>query len=588
MTSVRTGSRPATRSTPETSDGPAGWLQLADAHHNAGRLDEALACYQNAIRQDPGLYEACYNAGLVYQSRQQTAQAAACYRRALQLKPNLAPAWNNLGQLHVDAGELDPAADCFLRAIRLKPDFAEPRFNLGEVLRARRRPREAIEAYRGALRLNPSLVGAWNNLGNLLRDGGELADAAECFREVIRLRPDLPEGLYNLGSALKDLGQSAEAVAHLQDAIRINPGHAESWNNLALVFKNEAEWDQALSCFSESIRLKHDLAAAYWNRSFVHLLHGRFREGWQDYEWRFRLPNWQRIYPFRPSQPRWDGTVDRTRTILVHDEQGLGDTLQFVRYLPEVKRRCGRVILETRRELIPLLQESPGVDVIVARPENEGTPETTADCHVPLLSLPPMFGTTLATIPAHVPYIRPDARKSVAWADRIDGPGLKVGLVWAGRPEHQNDRKRSCRLEVFRPLTWIPGLKLFSLQKGPAETQIQNCVFNGAIVHLGPDLHDFADTAAAIARLDLLISVDTSVAHLAGAMARPTWVLLPTIPDWRWLLDRDDSPWYPTIRLFRQPRGGDWAAVVEKIAAELHTCATKRLQAREKILSGSG
>jgi tetratricopeptide (TPR) repeat protein len=558
---------------PTPPDNAAAWLRQADAHHTAGRLDDALACYSEALRLHPGLHEACYNAGLIYQSRRQPCQASAFYRRALQVKPDLAPAWNNLGRIHVDAGELEPAADCFLRAISLKPDFAEAHFNLGEVLRTRQKPREAIEAYRMALRLNPTMVGAWNNLGNLLRDGGDLVGAAECFREVVRLRPDLHEGYYNLGSTLKDIGRAPEAAACLCEAIRLQPDHAESWNNLALVHKNEAEWDEAIACFGESIRLKSDLAAAYWNRSFVHLLHGRFREGWQDYEWRFRLPNWRRIYPYRPRQPRWDGTADPNLTVLVHDEQGLGDTLQFVRYLPELKRRCGRVILETRRELIPLLRGNIDADEIVARPDDEQTPGMAADRHIPLMSLPHLFGTTADTVPAEVPYILPDPRKSSAWAARMDGQGLKVGLVWAGRPEHQNDRNRSCRLETFLPLARIPGARLYSLQKGPAESQIADSALLDAIVHLGPDLHDFADTAAALSRIDLLVSVDTSVAHLAGAMARPVWVLLPNIPDWRWMLDREDSPWYPTMRLFRQSRCGDWEAVVDKIAAALQELA---------------
>ena len=213
---------------PTPPDNAAAWLRQADAHHTAGRLDDALACYSEALRLHPGLYEACYNAGLIYQSRRQPCQASAFYRKALQVKPDLPPAWNNLGRIHLDAGELEPAADCFLQAIRLKPDFAEAHFNLGEVLRTRQKPREAIEAYRMALRLNPTLVGAWNNLGNLLRDGGDLVGAAECFREVVRLRPDIHEGHYNLGSTLKDIGRAPEAVACLCEAIRLQPDHAES------------------------------------------------------------------------------------------------------------------------------------------------------------------------------------------------------------------------------------------------------------------------------------------------------------------------------------------------------------------------
>ena len=563
------------RGTGSLSDSAA-WLRRADRCHSNGNLAEALACYRKAIRLQPDLYEAYYNAGLIYQSMNRTAQSSTCYRKALELNPDLPQAHNNLGRLHLDAGRTDAAASCFLEAIRRQPDFAEAHFNLGEVLRGLRRPQEAIPAFQTALRLKPSLVGAWNNLGNLLRDGGDLSGAAECFREVVRLRPDMHEGHYNLGSTLKDTGDPQSAVTHLETARRLNPRHAESWNNLGLAHKIQGDWDEALSCFAESIRLKPDLAAAYWNRSFVHLLHGRFREGWQDYEWRFRLPTWRRIYPYPPRRPRWDGTADPNLTVLVHDEQGLGDTLQFVRYLPEVRRRCGRVILETRRELIPLLKDSAGVDAIVARPEDERTPGVTADLHVPLMSLPLIFGTTGDTVPAEIPYIRPDALKSSAWGARIDGPGLKVGLVWAGRPEHQNDHNRSCRLDTFLPLSRVPGVRLYSLQKGPAESQIADSALRDAIVHLGPELLDFSDTAAALSHLDLLVSVDTSVAHLAGAMARPVWVLLPPIPDWRWMLDREDSPWYPTVRLFRRAADQGWDAVMARVALQLREVGRER------------
>jgi tetratricopeptide (TPR) repeat protein len=554
------------------------WFRKADALHSAGQLPEALACYWKAIGLQSDLYEAYYNAGRIYHSMNRAMQASRCYRKALELNPDLPQAQNNLGRLYLEAGKTDAAIPCVLAAIRAKPDFAEAHFNLGEALRLRKAAQEAIVAFQRALRLKPSLVGAWNNLGNLLRDQGDPAQAAECFREVVRRRPDLAEGHYNLGSTLKDIGDPHTAIVHLKTALHLNPAHAEGWNNLGLAHKNCGNWKKALSAFSESVRIQADLAAAHWNRASVHLLTGRFREGWEDYEWRFRLPNWKKLYPFRKRLRPWDGKRDGRQRLLVYDEQGLGDTLQFVRYLPLVKERCGQVILETRPELIPLFGRLAGVDEIVARPEGPLEPQAAADACIPLMSLPRVFGTTFETIPAAVPYIRAEAATSEAWKQRLDHPGLKVGLVWAGRPEHQNDRNRSCRLELFSSLTEIPGLRIFSLQKGPAEKELQDSQLKNRIVHVGADLANFVDTAAVVSHLDLLVSVDTSVAHLAGAMARPVWVLIPAIPDWRWMLERHDSPWYPTMRLFRQAREGEWRPVVERIAAEL------RVRVRERNL----
>ena len=390
---------------------------------------------------------------------------------------------------------------------------------------------------------------------------------------MVRLRPDLPEGHYNLGSVLKDTGDFEQAVAYLRESLRLQPHHAESWNNLALAYKTRGQFDTAITYFSQALHLKEDLAEAHWNRSFVYLLQGRFAPGWQDFEWRFQLPKWQLAYPFRQPLPRWDGTRDPRRRILVHDEQGLGDTLQFVRYLPLVKARCNTVILETRRELIGLLQQVEGVDAMVERPSSD-TPFTAADCHIPLLSLPMIFGTRPETIPATVPYIRPDPQKETAWKDRLSLPGTNVGIVWAGRPEHQNDRNRSCRLEHFAGLARIPGVRLIGLQKGPAASQADAASCRPWVLSLGGELNDFADTAAVISHLDLVISVDTAVVHLAGAMAKPVWVLLPFVPDWRWMLNREDSPWYPTMRLFRQHCPGDWPDVFNRLEAALHSMQT--------------
>ena len=543
-------------------------FKLASCHHDGLQLDEALACYLKAALLQPGLAEAHYNAGLVQQTLGHAPEAAACYRKALRIKPDFAHAHNNLGQIHLGCRQLEQALSCFRQAIQHKPDFAEPRFNMGEALHALKKDTEAIGHYRAAVRLKPAMAEAWNNLGTVLKDRGDLNGAIECYRRVVVLRPALAEGHYNLGSALKDAEDYSGAVENLTMALKLRRDYPEAWNNLGLAHKSRGEYLHSLECLTEAVRLKPDLAEAHWNRSFLHLLLGRFAEGLDDYEWRFAVPRWQMIYPFRQSLPRWKGSRDPNCRVLVHDEQGLGDTLQFVRYLPMVKDLCGKVILETQPPLLELLRGLPGVDEIVARP-GAGPQTLDADCHVPLMSLPKMFSTRLKSIPSVVPYLWADLPKAADWKKRLGDSTFNVGIVWAGRPQHQNDKNRSCRLSMFSVLSRIKGVRLFSLQKGPAMSQIQEVGLQLLVEDLDSELKDFTDTAAVVANLDLIITVDTSVAHLAGAMARAVWVLLPAVPDWRWLLDREDSPWYPTMRLFRQKTSGDWKPVFERVEAEL-------------------
>jgi hypothetical protein len=310
------------------------------------------------------------------------------------------------------------------------------------------------------------------------------------------------------------------------------------------------------------------LAEARWNRSFTYLLNANFSDGWRDYEWRFRQARWKTLYPYRHNTPAWDGAACPDKTIFIHDEQGLGDTLQFVRYIPLVKSCCRKVIFETRQALIPLLLGFAGIDQFIARSARPPA-EKNWDLHAPLLSLPGIFGTDLETIPANVPYLKAESSKIAYWKRRTAGEGLKVGIVWAGRPQHTNDRNRSCRLTQFYPLGQIAGIRLMGLQKGEAADQTQQMPAGMTFTNYGQEFEDFSDTAGMIENLDLVIAVDTAVAHLAGAMAKPVWVLLPLVPDWRWMMDRSDSPWYPTVRLYRQKTRGDWRPVFEQVESDL-------------------
>ena len=533
-----------------------------------GNLEEAARLYCAALEADADLTEGHFNLGLVYQRMGRCEEAAACYRKALQQRPDDFSALNNLGQVLALIGNHPEAEHVYRQAMALDPQRAETYFNLGELSANRNAPEKAIAHYRRAIQLRPDMLEAYNNLGTVFQKQGNFRAAEKCYRKVVELSPDLAEGHYNLGSILKQLDRFEEAAGHLKHAIALKADYKEAYNNLALAYKNRGELEIATACFTRALAIDADFAEAHWNRSFTYLLRGELEKGWDDFEWRFRQPKWKSLYPFRLSGPRWDGSKSPHLRLLVHDEQGLGDTLQFVRYLPMVKERVGTVIFETRRSLIPLLAGFPGIDEIIER-SADGAPKADYDAYVALMSLPWLFRTKPSNIPDRIPYLKAPEDKMLAWKNRIGGPGLKIGVVWAGRPEHTNDHNRSCRLDQFAALADLPGLQWYSLQKGPAEAQLDDWRSMSPIENLGTAFDDFTDTAGAIANLELVITVDTSVAHLAGAMGAPVWVLLPYIPDWRWMMRRQDSPWYPTMRLFRQPEQGDWHSVFSQTRCAL-------------------
>lgn len=348
---------------------------------------------------------------------------------------------------------------------------------------------------------------------------------------------------------------------------------------------------EAIDAYNQVLKVIPDSAETHFNHSISLLLTGNFEEGWDEYEWRFRSSG--KKIDTRPEKSfiRWDGASFNMKRILVNDEQGIGDTLQFIRYLPMLKERGGTVIFETSKPLKSLLEKFAGIDELV-EPSRDGMPQMEFDLYVPLMSLPGIFKTTLENIPDRIPYLFPSSKKIKLWQDRINKHTFNVGIVWAGNPtanyekaglsglEHVNftwagnpsnkiAASRSNRLEYFAPLAEIEGVQLYGLQKGEAAGQAEALSDSINVFNLGEEFEDFSDTAGVIENLDVIITVDTSVAHLAGAMGKPVWVLIPYVPDWRWMLDREDSPWYPTMRLFRQQRKGDWNHVFERVANEL-------------------
>ena len=536
-------------------------------HHNLGnilraldRLAEAINCYERALALAPTSVDTLYNLGNTYQDLGQPERAAVYFERALRLNPEAIELHNNLGTALQDLGRLEEAIDCYRRALALRPDRVESLDNLGGALQAQGMLDEAQTCYERALALRPDRVESLIGLGVVLRAQGRLEEAVARYERALTLVPDRPETRNNLGVALVDLGRPEEAIPHYERALSLQPNRAETHSNLGIALQRQGRYAEALACYGRALAVKPDYAEAHFNRAHALLTTGEFDEGWQEYEWRFAVARYDRNL----DRPLWSGEPLAGRSIVIHAEQGFGDTLQFVRYVPAVAERGGRVVLEVPKPLVRLARTVAGASQVIGA----GDPLPTFDCHCPLLSLPRVFKTNLATIPSAVPYLSVPAEASAAWAERIaTAPGLRVGVVWSGSMVGVIDR-RPIDLRLLRPLWEVPDVSWFSLQFGDRSRDLS--LLDGVkIADLSPWLADFAETAAAIRHLDLVITIDTSVAHLAGALGRLTWVLLPYNSDWRWLREREDSPWYPTARLFRQGQEGDWSCVAREVAAAL-------------------
>jgi Flp pilus assembly protein TadD len=549
-----------------------------DFHNNLGlvlnqlrRPAEAETSLATALRLNPKYADALNNLGIALAAQGRHAEAVATYRRALKLQANYPDACNNLGLAYKALGKLPEAEARFRAAITFKPDFAEAHANLGIVLAAQGRAADAEASYRAALRLKPGSREALNNLGVLLSDQGRWSEAESLLREALRLDPDAPDAYRNLGAVLTHLKRAAEAEPMLRLAARLAPEAPEAHFNLGAALHELRRLGEADQAYREALRLRPDFADAHNNRAYTLLLAGRYGEGWREYEWRWRTKHMAGgVRGF--AAPQWLGEPLDGRTILLHAEQGLGDTLQFCRYAPLIDGD-GKVIIEVQPPLKRLLASLPGGVEVVAR----GEPLPSFDLHCPLMSLPLALGDALDAIPAYVPYLSAGSEAAAHWRERLAAvPGApRVGLVWAGNshlgfPEYAAvDARRSILLTDMAPLAELPGVRFFSLQKGPPAAQAAAPPPGMVLTDFTAGLEDFADTAALIDGLDLVISVDTSVAHLAGAMGKPVWVLNRYDTCWRWLLNRNDSPWYPTLRLFRQPASGDWRSVMQAVAKAL-------------------
>jgi tetratricopeptide (TPR) repeat protein len=604
-------------------------FNLGNAQRQQGRFAEAAEHFREVLRLKPRDAETHRCLGLVAVKEGKLDDAVAWFRRALELQPDAIKTYNNLGVTLVQLGKLDDAIACFRQAVDRSPadaasqqnlglalaqrasrtgtppdaapangeppsdqaialtrqanglaeqgqlteavalyrevlrrhqDYAPAHTNLGIALTQLQKYDEAVVCLRESLRLQPRASEAYNSLGIVLAKQGRFDEAIASYQHALNIQPESPGVYANWGNVLRDLGQLEEAHELYEKSLRLKPNAFDTHNNLGIVQAKQRRISESLASYDASLRLVPDYAEAHLNRAHALLMVGRFREGWEEYVWRWKCKgSWSP--PFQ--RPPWDGSPLNGRTLLLHWEQGFGDTLQFVRYAPLIKQRGGHVVMVCQRALFRLLASCPGIDERVL----DGTPWPEHDVYATAMSLPRLFGTTVETIPAPVPYLRADPQLVAQWRSQLPSqPGFKIGIAWQGNPKYGWDRHRSTGAAQFAALAALPGVHLVSLQRGPGLEQLSQLTDRFGVTELGSRVQDMADTAAILANLDLVVTVDSAMAHLAGALGVPVWVALGYSADWRWLLDREDSPWYPTVRLFRQRRFGDWPEVFDRVA----------------------
>jgi len=556
----------------------------AEAHSNRGntlrelrRCNEAVAACDRALALAPGFAEAHCNRGSALYALRRFDEGLASYDRALALRPGYAEAHCNRGAtLHALKRYAEALAACD-QAVALQPDYAEAHANRANTLTALRRYDEALEACGRALALTPEYAEAFCYSGDALHGLQRFDDALVGFDQALTLRPAYADAHCNRGATLHALKRYEEALAACDRCIALQPDHAQAHCNRGVTLQDLMRCDEALESYDRALVLRPDFASAHNNAALCRLLVGDYERGWQEHEWRWQtdqLADESRSFP----QPLWLGSGELAgKTILLHAEQGFGDTLQFCRYVPLVAAHGARVTLEVQPPLKELMRSLEGAAQVISR----GEPPPAFDLHCSLLSLPLALCTRLDTIPARTPYLAAPEDKARAWRDRFAGhEKRRIGLVWAGNPRKELancfrvDALRSMEFAQLAPLLEVSDCEFYSLQKGDdAIRQLRESSLRQQLVDWTDELRDFSDTAALIENLDLVVTVDTAVAHLAGALNKPVWLLNRYNTCWRWLLDREDSPWYPTARLFRQDASRDWDGVVTRVCAALREFA---------------
>jgi len=548
--------------------------------HDAGQVDalhmlgvialqmgdpaQAVQLITDSLHGNPGNASAHMHLGLALKALNRWEDAQACFEQAITLRPDYVQAHLNAGIVWMELGQLDRAQKSFEKAIALKPNDAQTHYNQGLLLHGQKRWDEALVSYQKAIAAQPDFAQALNNCGVILLEQSHFELAASNFERATQIAPNFAQAWYNFGNCLCKFDKFEHALRAYDKAIAIGPHTAQAFNNRGLALQELGLFEMAIASYQQATAIDPQYADAYWNESIEHLLQGNYAQGWPLYEWRWRREAFsspKRDFP----QPLWLGQCALAgKTILLHAEQGLGDSIQFSRYAPLVKAQGARVVLEVPLPLLALFKNFQGVDQLIAK----GSMLPDFDYQCPLMSLPLAFQTRLESIPSPVAYLQSDSIKKRSWQQQLGKPGqLRIGLVWSGNPADKNDSQRSMPLASLLP--YLPrGPEYVCLQKDlrPRDRQ---ALMSSDIPFFGESIKDFSDTAAMCDAMDLVIAVDSSVAHVAGALGKPCWILLPASPDWRWLLAREDSPWYESVRLYRQAHRGNWEAVLVRLASDI-------------------
>ena len=553
-------------------------LHRAVRYHNDGEFGYAVELYTQILEVSPNHPDAMHLLGVLGSQFGQHEEAVSLINQAIGILPDQPIYRINLGNVLQAQGKFEEAEQSYQQAIDINPVVAEAHYNLGCVLEQQDRINDAVWSYHKAIETNPQYAEAHINLGNVLQAQGKFEEATRVYEQVLGINPDVSETLYNLGVVKQKLNQLDDAMAYYSRAIQAGASFTDAHRNLGYLLRERQELDESVQIYRQALEIEPDNPEVHIELAFVLLLQGNFRKGLEEYEWRWELESLS-LFKREFIQPFWDGSPLDDKTILLHAEQGFGDTIQFVRYADLITNSNTKIIVECQSELVTLLEGMDSINQVI--PTGELLPDF--DVYAPILSLPYILKTDVDSIPNQVPYLcstTPDAAVNLNAENKF-----KIGLVWAGNPENEIENwlilasaSRSIELLDFASLFELNACQFYSLQISSARTDIIIYDFEDEIIDLGSSFNDFSETAATIMQLDLVISVDTAVAHLAGALGKPVWTLLPTVADWRWMLNRSDTLWYPTMKLFRQEDVGNWGTVIQKVKTELTQLMGNRSQ----------
>ncbi len=543
-------------------------FRQAVAHYDGGRMDLAQADCARILADQPDHEPALRLRAVLACLNGRFAEGADLAGRAVAVDPGNAQGWEIQGDAFDALGQPVPAAECFAQACRLLPRFGHLWGKLGLAQMAAGQVDAARQSLEQSVSLSPDLGPAWLGLARSRAAAKMVGPAMDAYAQVVALSPDNAQAWLELGNMQVLAGIHLEALSSYRQASRLLPDRPAIYSNMAICLEFLGKPDEAMALHTHAVDMRTDNPLAHLNRAVLRLRMGDLAQGWPEYEWRWQVEDAALGRPRTYDIPEWQGQDLAGKTIILHGEQGFGDAIQFCRYATVLARSGARVILDVHAALVDLLRTVPGVAQVISNTD----PLPHADYVRAMMGVPTVLGTTLDTIPADIPYLHPDAAIAARWQQRLASNRVKrVGVVWAGNPDHGRDQYRSVAASGLLPvLARVPGVQVFSLQRGlRAGDDTVLAGLGPCVIDLAPLLTDFSQTAAVLSAIDLLISVDTSVAHLAGAVGCPVWMLVPDLPDWRWLLGREDSPWYPGMRLFRQQGDGRWDPVLDRLSGEL-------------------